>query len=323
MARLSYVDYDNITSPLHGRRAAHRDRRPDGGRPDPGSGRPLARSPPLTGAPAWLKPAKFAVSTAIYTLTLAWIFTYLPEWIRTRRIVGRGSAAILIFEVGAIYLQAWRGTTSHFNVATTVDAALFTTMGLAIVIQTVGAAVVAVALWRQPFADAARGWALRLGLTVSIVGASTGGLMTTPRASQIAEARATHHMAVSGSHTVGAPDGGPGLPGTGWSRATRRHPRRAFRRPPRHPSAAGGGLVTDAPAPVRRAGLAPDVCRCRKLFRVVRAAVGAGTERGIRGRAVAGVRHGVCSMGAHNWNRCGGRDASSGGHVFRRWWLIA
>jgi hypothetical protein len=172
----------------------------------------------ITGAPAWLKPAKFAVSTAIYALTLAWIFTYLPAWVRTRRVVGRGSAAILIFEVGAIYLQAWRGTTSHFNVATPVDAALFMTMGLAIVIQTVGAVVVAVALWRQPFADAARGWALRLGLTVTIVGASTGGLMTTPRDSQIAEARATHHMLVSGSHTVGAPDGGPGLPGTGWSR---------------------------------------------------------------------------------------------------------
>ena len=172
----------------------------------------------ITGAPAWLKPAKFAVSTAIYALTLAWIFTYLPDWVRTRRLVGRGSAAILIFEVGAIYLQAWRGTTSHFNVATPVDAALFMTMGLAIVIQTVGAVVVAVALWRQPFADAARGWALRLGLTVTIVGASTGGLMTTPRDSQIAEARATHHMLVSGSHTVGAPDGGPGLPGTGWSR---------------------------------------------------------------------------------------------------------
>jgi len=172
----------------------------------------------ITGAPAWLKPAKFAVSTAIYALTLAWIFTYLPAWVRTRRVVGRGSAAILMFEVGAIYLQAWRGTTSHFNVATPVDAALFMTMGLAIVIQTVGAVVVAVALWRQPFADAARGWALRLGLTVTIVGASTGGLMTTPRDSQIAEARATHHMLVSGSHTVGAPDGGPGLPGTGWSR---------------------------------------------------------------------------------------------------------
>ena len=33
----------------------------------------------ITGAPAWLKPAKFAISTAIYTLTLAWIFTLPPR----------------------------------------------------------------------------------------------------------------------------------------------------------------------------------------------------------------------------------------------------
>ncbi len=92
----------------------------------------------ITGAPAWLKPAKFAVSTAIYTLTLAWIFTYLPEWIRTRRIVGRGSAAILIFEVGAIYVQAWRGTTSHFNVATPARCGAVRCDGAGIVIQTVG-----------------------------------------------------------------------------------------------------------------------------------------------------------------------------------------
>ena len=56
----------------------------------------------ITGAPAWLKPAKFAMSTAIYVLTLAWIFTYLPEWVRTRRIVGWATAVILIVEVGAI-----------------------------------------------------------------------------------------------------------------------------------------------------------------------------------------------------------------------------
>ena len=39
----------------------------------------------ITGAPAWLKPVKFAISIAIYTLTLVWVFTYLPEWARTRR----------------------------------------------------------------------------------------------------------------------------------------------------------------------------------------------------------------------------------------------
>jgi hypothetical protein len=73
-------------------------------------------------------------------------------------------------------------------------------------------------LWRQPFGDRALGWALRFGMTITIIGASTGGLMTAPTAAQLAGARATHRMALSGAHTVGAPDGGPGLPGTGWSR---------------------------------------------------------------------------------------------------------
>jgi len=34
----------------------------------------------ITGMPAWLKPAKFAISIAIYAFTLVWVFTYLPAW---------------------------------------------------------------------------------------------------------------------------------------------------------------------------------------------------------------------------------------------------
>ena len=66
----------------------------------------------ITGAPAWLKPAKFAASTAIYLFTLAWIFSYLPDWPRLRRRVGGFTAAIFVFEVTAIALQAWRGRCS-------------------------------------------------------------------------------------------------------------------------------------------------------------------------------------------------------------------
>ena len=41
--------------------------------------------------------------------------------------------------------------------------------------------------------------------------------MTRPTAAQLEEARASGRIALAGAHTVGAPDGGPGLPVTGWS----------------------------------------------------------------------------------------------------------
>jgi hypothetical protein len=171
----------------------------------------------ITGAPAWLKPAKFAISTAIYSLTLAWFFTYLPDWPRLRRFAGIATAAVFLLEVVLIDVQAWRGTTSHFNIGTTLDAVVFAVMGTAIAFQTLVGVAVAVALWRQPFADRAIGWAMRLGLTLSLVGATVGGIMTRPTDAQLDAARATGRIAVAGAHTVGAPDGGAGLPGTGWS----------------------------------------------------------------------------------------------------------
>jgi hypothetical protein len=182
----------------------------------------------ITGAPAWLKPAKFAVSIAIYTSTLAWIFSLIPEWTRLRRAVGWTTAVTLVLEIVIIGLQAWRGTTSHFNVATPFDGVLFTIMGGAIVVQTLSTVAVAVALWRHQFEDRALGWALRLGMAITIVGAMSGGLMARPTPQQLNVARAGApasperpreggQMTMAGAHTVGAPDGGPGLPGTGWS----------------------------------------------------------------------------------------------------------
>jgi hypothetical protein len=95
---------------------------------------------------------------------------------------------------------------------------MFSVMGLAIVVQTLTTIAVAVALWRQNFSDQAVGWALRLGMSITIIGAMSGGLMTRPTEAQLESVRAGRRMTVSGAHTVGAPDGGPGLPVTGWSR---------------------------------------------------------------------------------------------------------
>ncbi|MGE0704048.1 MAG: hypothetical protein AB7F99_09660 [Vicinamibacterales bacterium] len=171
----------------------------------------------ITGAPAWLKPAKFAASIAIYTLTLAWVFTYLPDRPRMRRWVGVISAVVFVIEIAIIDLQAWRGTTSHFNNGTTLDAVLFSIMGAGIAIQTLTSIAAAIALWRHRFGDRPLGWAFRLGMTITIVGALSGGLMTRPTASQFDAMRRGGAAPVVGAHTVGAPDGGRGLPGTNWS----------------------------------------------------------------------------------------------------------
>jgi hypothetical protein len=172
----------------------------------------------ITGMAAWTKPTKFALSTSLYCFTLAWIFRVLPAWRRTRAIAGGVTAAVFVVEVAIIAAQAWRGTTSHFNIGTPLDAVLFAVMGVLILIQTLAAVVVASALWRQrSFENGALAWALRLGMTLSIAGAATGALMTRPTTAQLEEARLTNRQALAGAHTVGAPDGGPGLPFLGWS----------------------------------------------------------------------------------------------------------
>ena len=172
----------------------------------------------IMGARAWLKPLKFAISTAVYSLTLAWVFGYLMDWPRMRRVVGWTTAIVFVLEVAIIDTQAWRGTTSHFNVSTRVNAMLFFIMGGAIVLQTIVSIAAAVALFRQRFADEALGWALRLGMTITILGAFIGPMMTRPTAAQRAAARASGRITTVGSHSVGGVDGGPGVPLTGWSR---------------------------------------------------------------------------------------------------------
>jgi hypothetical protein len=176
----------------------------------------------ITGAPAWVKPAKFAVSIAIYALSLAWVRPQITIWPRLIDLSAILTAYLLAGEWVVVAVQAARGVGSHFNVATRLDGILFGSMGIAIGVVWVASAVFALALWRQPFPDPsfpdkAMGTALRLGMLLTVIGSATGGAMTGPTSAQLAEARATGRLALAGAHTVGAPDGGPGLPGLNWS----------------------------------------------------------------------------------------------------------
>jgi hypothetical protein len=119
-----------------------------------------------------------------------------------------------------ITLQSIRGVPSHFNAATPFDVVVFAAMGMGIAIVTLAIAYLAYRAFRTPFAaNRAFGWGIRLGLVTMLFGASIGGLMPPPTAAQKAQIAAGEHPVLVGAHTVGAPDGGPGLPVTRWSTA--------------------------------------------------------------------------------------------------------
>jgi hypothetical protein len=86
----------------------------------------------VTGAPAWMKPLKFAVSIAVYGATLHWMLTFIPDRPRLVAAISWGVFLGFGIEMALIVMQVLRNTTSHFNVATAFDAAVFTTMGAVI-----------------------------------------------------------------------------------------------------------------------------------------------------------------------------------------------
>jgi hypothetical protein len=171
----------------------------------------------ITGVPAWLKPSKFAISTAIFCGTMAWLFRYITVWPRFMRAMGWVLAVVLVLEVAIIDVQAVRGTTSHFNVGTELDVVLFGVMGFSIGVLWLATVGVLVALFRQRFPEPAWGWWLRMGVLITVLGSADGGLMLRPTPDQSQKLRAHQPVSAVGAHTVGAPDGGPGLPGLGWS----------------------------------------------------------------------------------------------------------
>jgi hypothetical protein len=171
----------------------------------------------ITGAPAWLKPAKFAISFALYCLTLVWLLHFVQgrRWIV--RIAATVTAIVAVVEVAVIALQAARGTTSHFNQATELDGLLFSIMGASIVVLWLMGVVVAALLLFQRLPNAAFAWSLRLGLAVTLFAMAIGFLMVVPTPQQQAALDAGQPAPIVGAHSVDVPDGGPGLPVVGWS----------------------------------------------------------------------------------------------------------
>ena len=109
---------------------------------------------------------------------------------------------VMTFELTVIIGQAARGKLSHFNITSTTDGLLFSLMGVAITTFTIWTAYIGALFFTKKTAaiPATYLWGIRLGILLFVIFAFEGGL-----------------MAARLGHTVGAADGGPGLPGTNWS----------------------------------------------------------------------------------------------------------
>lgn len=171
----------------------------------------------MDGAPIWLKPLKFMISMLLYTATWAWMFTLQTRQRRWVWWTGTVTVAMLAVETVAIVGQVVRGEASHFNNETVFDSTVFRVMGAAIAVVWVLNMAQGVVLLRDRIADAAMAWAVRIGVVLGTVGIGLAFLMVGPTDDQLA---AFDHGATPdrlGAHTVGVPDGGPGMPLTGWS----------------------------------------------------------------------------------------------------------
>lgn len=150
---------------------------------------------------AWYKPFKFAFSTFLYAWAMAWYCAYLKDFN-----IGFFNWAIIIllgFEIIYIAIQAGRGQLSHYNRSNGFYAGMYSLMALAATLVTVFTAYVGILFFVNDFPDLPNHylWGIRLGIAIFVIFSFEGFVMGS---------RLTH--------TIGGPDGSPGIWLLGWSK---------------------------------------------------------------------------------------------------------
>jgi hypothetical protein len=155
----------------------------------------------LLGLEVWVKPLKFAISLAIYTLTLAYVVPFLHSKV-ARNIISYVTAFFAVMETLLIGFQAARGVKSHFNTELMFDNVIYQLMGAGAGTFALLLIYLGFELLRKPPAAWSSSFRLsaQLAIWLTVIGCAVGG-----------------YMSGLGGHTVGGPDGGPGLPVLSWS----------------------------------------------------------------------------------------------------------
>jgi hypothetical protein len=154
----------------------------------------------ILGISRWIKPMKFAISVPIFLVTMVYVLSYLPRT-RTVRAISWIIAVTMSIEMFLIMLQATRGVRSHFNHETPFDAAVFSVMGVLIILNTAAVIHTLLLFLRHPTSlSPAHLAGVRFGLLLFVAASLQGGLMVSRDA-----------------HAVGVHDGSPGLPFVNWA----------------------------------------------------------------------------------------------------------
>ncbi|WP_299215536.1 hypothetical protein [uncultured Aquimarina sp.] len=155
----------------------------------------------LEGISVWIKPLKFSISIAIYTLTVGYLMTIYPYSKRKKNIINNIVSYTLLLELGIIFYQASRGVPSHYNESTPFDAILFLGMGFFIGINVLIMLLFIFDTIRLKL-DTTKSiqYAILMGWLIIFFGSWVGGQMITQM-----------------THNVGPADEGTGLPLVNWS----------------------------------------------------------------------------------------------------------
>jgi hypothetical protein len=155
----------------------------------------------VMGINPWIKPSKFAASIVIFVWTVAWLLEYPPLSSRARAVISRGISISMLVEIVCIVTQAARGTTSHYNQSSPLNAVIFAAMGLTIVFSTILMVALLIYFFKGKFdISPPYLWGIRSGLAIFLLASAIGGVMIAHK-----------------GHAVGVDDGGPGLPFVNWS----------------------------------------------------------------------------------------------------------
>ncbi|MFI6149893.1 hypothetical protein [Streptomyces sp. NPDC051109] len=173
----------------------------------------------LLGEPVWYKPLKFGFAFGLYAATLAWLLAKLNKGRRLAWWLGTVFAVTTVAEVGAVTVQAARGTISHFNAdqADPITLALTPVLTLGVMVIVIAQLVLGVVVLIQRTGGPALNRAIRAGTGRAIAGMliPVYWMVTEINERTVTDANGRSIPMYLG-HGIGAPDGN-GMPLTHWS----------------------------------------------------------------------------------------------------------